>query len=331
MSGTRLLHGIGSPEDLRRLPREQVEQVANEIRAEILERVSQTGGHLASSLGAVELITAIHAVFDTPRDRLVLDVGHQGYPHKLLTGRREAFDRIGLQGGISKFLRRSESEYDHFGAGHAGTSISAALGMARGKLHRGEAGLVIALIGDGVDDGGHGFRSLESCRAPAGEESRRHPQRQRDVDLAQRRRAVLLPVAQALRAHGAAHERLGEGVPRRHAGRRAALGAQGRGIAQGLLLAGTALRGLELPLRGPHPGPPHGRVARDLREREGDGRKRQRPDPGARPHGEGPRLRARRGRSAQVPRCRRASTSPRVASHRASRARRPTPASSPTP
>jgi 1-deoxy-D-xylulose-5-phosphate synthase len=160
MSEPRLLYGIDSPEDLRRLPREQVEQVADEIRAEILDRVSQTGGHLASSLGAVELITAIHYVFDTPTDRLVLDVGHQGYPHKMLTGRREGFERIGLQDGISKFLRRSESEYDHFGAGHAGTSISAALGMARGKLHRGEDGLVIALIGDGAMTAGMAFEAL---------------------------------------------------------------------------------------------------------------------------------------------------------------------------
>ncbi len=160
MTSERLLYGIESPADLRRLPREQVEQVAHEIRQEILERVSQTGGHLASSLGAVELITAIHYVFDTPTDRLVLDVGHQGYSHKMLTGRREEFDRIGQDGGISKFLRRSESEFDHFGAGHAGTSISAALGMARGKLHRGEDGFVIALIGDGGLTAGMAFEAL---------------------------------------------------------------------------------------------------------------------------------------------------------------------------
>ena len=160
MKSERLLYGIDSPADLRRLPRDRVEQVAEEIRSEILERVSQTGGHLASSLGAVELLTAIHYVFDTPQDRLVLDVGHQGYPHKMLTGRREGFERIGQDGGISKFLRRSESEYDHFGAGHAGTSISAALGMARGKLHRGEDGLVIALIGDGAMTAGMAFEAL---------------------------------------------------------------------------------------------------------------------------------------------------------------------------
>jgi len=155
-----LLHAIERPSDLRKLPRERVEQVADEIRHEILSRVSQTGGHLASSLGAVELITAIHYVFDTPSDRLVLDVGHQGYPHKMLTGRREDFDTIGQQGGMSKFLRRTESEYDHFGAGHAGTSFSAALGMARAKFHQGEDGVVIAMIGDGSMTAGMAFEAL---------------------------------------------------------------------------------------------------------------------------------------------------------------------------
>ncbi|MCG8587872.1 MAG: 1-deoxy-D-xylulose-5-phosphate synthase [Proteobacteria bacterium] len=156
----RLLHGIDSPEALRRLSRDQVEQVAQEIRQEILENVSQTGGHLASSLGACELITGIHYVFNTPEDRLVLDVGHQGYPHKMLTGRRQAFDRIGKEDGIAKFLRRHESDYDHFGAGHAGTSISAALGMARAKQHQGLPGSTIALIGDGSMTAGMAFEAL---------------------------------------------------------------------------------------------------------------------------------------------------------------------------
>ena len=157
---TKLLYGIERPSDLRKLPRESVEQVAHEIRDEILTRVSRTGGHLASSLGAVELITAIHYVFDTPKDRVVLDVGHQGYPHKMLTGRREDFDTIGQKDGMSKFLRRAESAYDHFGAGHAGTSISAALGMARAKFHLGEDGIVIALIGDGAMTAGMAFEAL---------------------------------------------------------------------------------------------------------------------------------------------------------------------------
>ncbi|MEE2678134.1 MAG: 1-deoxy-D-xylulose-5-phosphate synthase [Myxococcota bacterium] len=160
MTADRLLPGIRCPEDLRRLPREALPQVAVELREEIVERVSQTGGHLASSLGAVELITAIHATFETPEDRLVLDVGHQGYPHKMLTGRREVFDRIGKADGIAKFLRRAESPYDHFGAGHAGTSISAALGMARALEHQGSDRVAIALIGDGGMTAGMAFEAL---------------------------------------------------------------------------------------------------------------------------------------------------------------------------
>ncbi len=160
MSEKTLLSSIDAPEDLRKLSKEQAEQVAAELREEIIDCVSRTGGHLASSLGAVELTTAIHYVFDTPRDRLVLDVGHQGYPHKMLTGRRKEFDRIGKAGGIAKFLRRSESEFDAFGAGHAGTSISAALGMARAMEHQGRDGCAIALIGDGGMTAGMAFEAL---------------------------------------------------------------------------------------------------------------------------------------------------------------------------
>jgi 1-deoxy-D-xylulose-5-phosphate synthase len=160
MSARPLLDSIASPEDLRRLPRESVEPLTRELRDEIIEIVSRTGGHLASSLGAVELITAIHYAFDTPRDRLVLDVGHQGYPHKLLTGRRGGFPSIGREGGVSKFLRRAESPWDHFGAGHAGTSISAALGIARAIQHQGRGGTAIALIGDGGMTAGMAFEAL---------------------------------------------------------------------------------------------------------------------------------------------------------------------------
>jgi 1-deoxy-D-xylulose-5-phosphate synthase len=122
--------------------------------------VSKTGGHLASSLGAIELLTAIHFAFGTPRDSLVFDIGHQGYPHKMLTGRRADFDRIGQADGIAKFLRRSESEYDPFGAGHAGTSISAALGIARAIEHQGRGNCAIAFIGDGGMTAGMAFEAL---------------------------------------------------------------------------------------------------------------------------------------------------------------------------
>ncbi len=165
MTERKLLEGIESPEDLRRLSRERVQQLAQEVRAEIIERVSKTGGHLASSLGAVELITGIHYIFDTPRDRLVLDVGHQGYPHKILTGRRNEFDRLGKEGGIGKFLRRQESAYDPFGAGHAGTSISAALGMAQGLQLQGVDHCAIALIGDGGMTAGMAFEALNHAGA----------------------------------------------------------------------------------------------------------------------------------------------------------------------
>lgn len=156
----RLLDRIESPGDVRAIGRDQVECLCGELRDEIVQRVAKTGGHLASSLGAVELIAGIHHVFDTPTDRLVLDVGHQGYAHKLLTGRRGVFDQIGKNGGIGKFLRRGESGFDHFGAGHAGTSISAALGIARAKQHLGEPGVAIALIGDGGMTSGMAFEAL---------------------------------------------------------------------------------------------------------------------------------------------------------------------------
>ncbi|RIK97772.1 MAG: 1-deoxy-D-xylulose-5-phosphate synthase [Proteobacteria bacterium] len=160
MNGDRLLLRIESPADVRALPRESIARLCEELREEIVQRVAKTGGHLASSLGAVELITALHCVFDTPTDCLVFDVGHQAYAHKMLTGRRTAFERIGKEGGIGKFLRRDESPYDHFGAGHAGTSISAALGIARGKQHRGEPGAAIAFIGDGGMTSGMAFEAL---------------------------------------------------------------------------------------------------------------------------------------------------------------------------
>ncbi len=160
MSDTPLLDGIESPEDLRALAPEDVARVTAELRQEIIANISRTGGHLASSLGSVELIVALHRVFDTPRDRLVLDVGHQGYAHKMLTGRRAGFADMGKEGGIAKFLRRCESPYDHFGAGHAGTSISAALGMARALEHKGSEHCAIALIGDGGMTAGMAFEAL---------------------------------------------------------------------------------------------------------------------------------------------------------------------------
>jgi 1-deoxy-D-xylulose-5-phosphate synthase len=155
-----LLEGIERPEDLRALPRDLLPQVADELRRHLIEVGAAVGGHFAASLGAVELSVALHYVFDTPRDRVVFDVGHQGYAHKALTGRREALFRVKRADGPSGFLRRAESPYDAFGAGHAGTSVSAALGMAEAAARQGEARRAVAVIGDGGATAGMSFEAL---------------------------------------------------------------------------------------------------------------------------------------------------------------------------
>jgi 1-deoxy-D-xylulose-5-phosphate synthase len=158
-----LLENISSPADLRRLPADQLQPVADEIRQYILETMSRVGGHTGASLGAVELAVALHYSFDTPRDRLVWDVGHQAYAHKILTSRRELLPTIKQYGGISGFLRRDESEYDTFGAGHASTSLSAALGMAIARDRKGEDYHVVALIGDASLAGGMAMEALNQA------------------------------------------------------------------------------------------------------------------------------------------------------------------------
>ncbi|HZW36067.1 MAG: 1-deoxy-D-xylulose-5-phosphate synthase [Deltaproteobacteria bacterium] len=158
-----LLTGIRSPEDLKRIPRERLPQVAAELRELIVEGVSRTGGHLASSLGVVELTIALHYVFSCPTDRIVWDVGHQAYAHKILTGRRELFSTLRTFGGISGFPRALESPYDAFGTGHSGTSISAALGMAVARDMRKERHKVIAVIGDGSLSSGLALEGLNQA------------------------------------------------------------------------------------------------------------------------------------------------------------------------
>ena len=133
-----LLARIDSPADLRKLKRDELGQLSRELRDYVLQSVSRTGGHLSSNLGTVELTIALHYVFNTPHDRLVWDVGHQTYPHKILTGRRDRMETLRQLGGISGFPRRDESEYDTFGTAHSSTSISAALGMAIAAQHKGE-------------------------------------------------------------------------------------------------------------------------------------------------------------------------------------------------
>ena len=158
-----LLNQILSPADLRRLPREQLRPLADELRAYLLDSVSKTGGHLSSNLGTVELTVALHYVFNTPHDRLVWDVGHQTYPHKILTGRRERMATLRQRHGLSGFPRRDESEFDAFGTAHSSTSISAALGMALAAHQKGEQRHAVAIIGDGAMSAGMAFEALNNA------------------------------------------------------------------------------------------------------------------------------------------------------------------------
>src|SRR5580765_8483268 len=159
----RFLQDINSPADLRKLRVEDLQEVADEVRQFIIDTCSRVGGHTGASLGAVELAVALHYAFDTPADRLVWDVGHQAYAHKILTGRRQDLPTIKQYGGISGFLRRDESEYDTFGAGHASTSLSAALGMAIARDRKDEDHHVVALIGDASLAGGMAMEAVNQA------------------------------------------------------------------------------------------------------------------------------------------------------------------------
>src|SRR5499427_7616815 len=158
-----LLDRVQLPADLRGLARDDLPRLAEDIRARLVDVCSRTGGHIGAGLGVVELTIALHYAFDTPRDQLVWDVGHQGYPHKLLTGRNARMETLRQEGGVSGFLKRSESEYDAFGAGHASTSISAALGMAVGRDVRGEDFKVAAVVGDGALTSGLAYEGLNNA------------------------------------------------------------------------------------------------------------------------------------------------------------------------
>ena len=162
---TPLLDTIVVPEDLRKLDERQLLQVADELRLELIDAVSQTGGHLGAGLGVVELTVAIHHVFNTPDDRLIWDVGHQAYPHKILTGRRDRIRTLRQEGGLSGFTKRDESEYDPFGAAHSSTSISAGLGMAIARDLKGEKRNVIAVIGDGAMSAGMAYEAMNNAGA----------------------------------------------------------------------------------------------------------------------------------------------------------------------
>ena len=160
MSPYPLLDTIHQPSQLRALERKQLPQLADELRNLLVESVSRTGGHLSSNLGTVELTIALHYVYNTPEDRLVWDVGHQTYAHKVLTGRREGMARLRTHGGVSGFPKRCESEFDTFGVGHSSTSISAALGMALAAKLKGEERQTVAIIGDGAMSAGQAFEAF---------------------------------------------------------------------------------------------------------------------------------------------------------------------------
>ncbi len=159
----KILFKIDSPKDIRDLNLSELKQLASEIREYLIDVISQTGGHFGGGLGAVELTIALHKVFNTPEDLLIWDVGHQAYPHKIITGRRDAMTTIRKLNGISGFLKRDESEYDVFGAGHASTSISAAVGMATARDHLGKKHKVVAIIGDGAMTGGMAYEGLNNA------------------------------------------------------------------------------------------------------------------------------------------------------------------------
>src|SRR5580693_4855474 len=163
MSKTPLLDAVNSPADLRKLPRAQIRQFADELRTDLIDIVSVTGGHFGAGLGVVELTTAIHYVFNTPDDRVIWDVGHQAYPHKIITGRRSRMRTLRQGGGLSGFTKRSESEYDPFGAAHSSTSISAGLGMAVARDLKGGHNNVIAVIGDGAMSAGMAYEAMNNA------------------------------------------------------------------------------------------------------------------------------------------------------------------------
>src|SRR5713101_6861138 len=158
-----LLESIHGPADVARLRREQLQPLADEVRQRLIDVVSQTGGHIGAGLGVVELTVALCAAFDSPHDKIVWDVGHQGYPWKILTGRNDRLPTLRQAGGLSGFLRRSESEHDQFGAGHAGTALSAAFGMATARDLKGEDYKVVAVVGDGAFTCGLPYEAMNNA------------------------------------------------------------------------------------------------------------------------------------------------------------------------
>ena len=162
---SKIIKNINFPEDLKKYKKENLRQISEELREELIDVVSETGGHLGAGLGVVELTVALHYVFDTPKDKLVWDVSHQCYPHKIITGRRDRIKTLRKGGGLSGFTKRSESEYDPFGAAHSSTSISSTLGMSVAKKLSNNKNNVIAVIGDGAMSAGMAYEAMNNAGA----------------------------------------------------------------------------------------------------------------------------------------------------------------------
>ena len=295
--GARLLDRIEAPADLRNLAAADLPRLAQEVRQELIDAVSVTGGHLGAGLGVVELTIALHYVFDTPTDRLIWDVGHQAYPHKILTGRRDRIRTLRQGGGLSGFTSRTESVFDPFGAAHSSTSISAGLGMAVARDLDGRCNNVVAVIGDGAMSAGMAYEAMNN----AGAADARLIVVLNDNDMS------ISPPTGALSHYLARASTSGNLSPfarfRQATGEEAAE-AMGtarrprRGDVAHLLVRRRLLRGVGVLLRRPHRRARSRAPVAGAAQRAGCG---QRPHSGARAHAEGQGLCACRGRCGQVP------------------------------
>ena len=163
MSNYKILNNINFPSDIKKFSNSDLKILSKEIRSKMIEAVSKTGGHLGAGLGVVELTVALHYIFDTPKDKIIWDVGHQSYPHKILTGRKDKIETLRMGGGLSGFTKRDESEYDPFGAAHSSTSISAALGIATANKLSNKSEDVVAVIGDGALSAGMAYEAMNNA------------------------------------------------------------------------------------------------------------------------------------------------------------------------